>query len=265
MKNKIITVFLTFIVFYSNSQTTIKKKIIFRKHSIGFDLKNDYGYPNLSITYRKFIENSKFNFRGSIYLGGEEGIYPEILTSPMYNTNGLPVANVQDSLYSLIGINNNQPLSGSFQKIELGVERQFNLWKFKIIGGIDLTMGHSYRSGYRDIVPAVIYSTFVNGVNYIQFGEKQPDENYDGQPINSLTVSRNFVSFGGLTRLGLRFDLLKRFYATAFVGLRYEQELMVSERVQYKNDLYKHLLSYDPGHNTFNIYSFASIGIHFRF
>lgn len=252
----------------SFSQQESEIPLTFKKNSFGLDVRNDYGYFNLGLNYRRFYENSKFNLRVNLYLGGEEGEYVNFSFSTFpqpFNSAGMLVAQTQDSVFPFIGINQSQPQTGSFQKLELGIERRIAIWKFNLIAGADVTLGHSFRSGYRDIVEAVLYTYNENGYDYYQFGERQADSSFNGSPINSLTVGRNYLSFGLLTRIGGSYNITDRLFATAFIGLRFEQELMVSESITYTNELFKDILTFDPGRNTFNLHSFASIGLHYKF
>lgn len=236
------------------------------KNSGGIDYRYDYGYANIGIVYRRKIADSKYNFRANLYLGEEEGEnVSTIIYTNTYNTFGMAVVATNDTNYPLLGIREGYESQGSFQKIELGFEREFSIWKFNIIGGVDLSLGHSFRSGSKSLIEAVLYEIDDNGVKYYEFGEREFDSTYFGEPVNTVTVKRNYLSFGIITRVGMKYDFTNRIFATAFIGLRLEKELMISESVNHKNDLFKELLPYNKGFNSVNLNTFASIGLHYRF
>lgn len=230
--------------------------------SLGLEYRFESGYsPNVGLTYKKIRSNPNHSLKLSVFVGSRDlGLSNRFL----YQGNNMLIYKTKDSAVPYLGVNTNLYGSTSYQRIEIGVERKFSVWKLNLIGGVDGILGHRYYTSYGRVVEAELEQTIQNGIVYERYGIKNQDSLL-GQDLNYLNTSRNYVTFGVNARLGFLVNISKRLYASAFIGYRFEQRIKVRERFDYKNDQYKEHLPSEKGNDFFSIDGFSSIGVHYRF
>lgn len=227
----------------------------YKKHSIGLDLGLQGGNPNFGITYRKFSQDSKYNLRANFNLGETHNYwYNESNHYKFFNTN--------DTAVPLIGISKNSNGFGNYQKLEIGVEKSFSVWKLNLIWGVDATVGHRRYQTFQNIVEAGIDTVEENGFTYFNYGRST---DIPWESLNELNTVFDYVTGGVNLRLGFKLNISQQFYFTSFLTLASELQLIVKENYYYKSDLYKEHLVVRRGGDTFNFYSSLNVGIHYRF
>ncbi len=258
MKNKLaLVVFFILVSNYANSQVAEKidtPKV--KKNSFGLDLGLANANPNFGLTYRRFSEDSKYNLRINFNLG-------ETTNNWYYNSNDYLFFHTNDTATPLIGVSRNNNQYGNYQKLEIGVEKYFSVWKLNLIWGIDATVGHRRYETYQTVIEAGIDTIEQNGFNYFDYGPA--DNEMFWEDLNNLNTVYNYVTGGVNLRLGFKLNISQQFYFTSFLTLASELELIVKENYYYKSELYKEHLVAARGANTFNIYSLINVGVHYRF
>lgn len=250
---KIIVFALVFIIFQLGYSQVDEN---YKKNSIGLDLGLQGGNPNFGITYRKFSQDSKYNLRVNFNLGETEKYW-------YYGSNDYKFFNTNDTTFPMIGISRNGGGFGNYQKLEIGVEKSFSVWKLNLIWGIDATVGHRRYETYQNIIEAGIDTMQENGFTYFDFGAVNNENPWEN--LNELNTVFDYVTGGLNLRLGFKLNISQQFYFTSFLTLASELQLIVKENYFYKSELFKEHLVERRGGDTFNLYSALNVGIHYRF
>lgn len=233
----------------------IKKE---KKNSVGIEIRNEYGFtPNVALSYRRFFENSKYNFNANFAIGQSDRFRYRGDNSKFYRTG--------DSLIPLIGVSQSNFNSSSYQTLELGIERKIKIWKLNFIAGVEGFIGHRSNSSTGQVYEAELVRTEENGLIY---------ENYEGKfdstslfGLNHLYSNYNSLTFGGNIKIGLVFNVSPRFYLTAITGMRLSSSVLLKQTHDYQSELYKeHLPVYERSKLYYSNFDyFSSIGLNFRF
>lgn len=230
--------------------------------SLGLEYRFESGYsPNVGLTYKKIGSNPRNSIKVSVFVGSRDlGGANRFL----YQGTNMLIYKTKDSAIPYLGVNTNLYGSTSYQRIEIGIERKFKVWKLNLISGVDGILGHRYYTSYGRVVEAELEQTIKNGIVYERYGIKNQDSLL-GQDINYLNTSRNYLTFGVNARLGFLVNISRRLYASAFIGYRFEQRIKFRERFDYKNSQYKEHLPIEKGSDFFSVDGFSSVGLHYRF
>lgn len=252
MKYTLVFLFLFFsIIVFCQGEPTVK----FNKNSLGLEYDFNTSSPNIGITYRNFFENSKFNFRASIFAGGNnERTNLRDMVSLIYRT--------EDSVIPYIIVSNPKFTANSYQRVELGIERTFWLKKFDVILGAEMSFGHKYFSQLSTIDKAGEGYYPKNNIPYYRLIAVD-SELYGG--LNSHETTINYLTTGLGLQGGAKFDLFTNIYFTVLVNVRMEAQYKVSEVSEYRNELFKEHMPSFQEFSTINLYSRLRMGIHYSF
>ena len=234
------------------------------KNSIGIDYRFEGGLsPNIGVTYRRFFEKSRYNLRTNFSIGSNN-LYSDQSWYP-YSSGNFLIYNTGDSSTPMIGVTEAVYQTNSYQRLEIGIEKESRLWKLNFISGADFTIGHRVSNSHGRITEVELTEIEQNGFKYYGYGPKSSDSTFPDTDLNYLSSTYNYFTFGANLRAGFKADLSNKLYATAFIGIRFESHIIVREKFEYKNELYKEHLPNRQGGSTFNFDTFASIGLHYRF
>jgi len=258
MKNKWIIIWaIVLISNFSNSQKSDEFVTKSNENSLGMDFGLGNGSPNFGITYRRFFSDSRYNFRANFNLGGLNNFH-------FVGSNEYLFFQTNDSIIPLIGVSRNRLVSGNYQRIELGIEKTFAVWKLNLIWGGEVTFGHLRRETYQRVVEGGIDTVEQNGYNYFQYGAVFDTLNPLGN-LNDLNSVYHYFTCGLNVRLGFKLDISPRFYFTSFMTLSSELQMIAQEKYHYSSERYKEHLVVAKGGNFLNFYTSINAGIHYRF
>ncbi|MEN8827754.1 MAG: hypothetical protein ABF264_05220 [Flavobacteriales bacterium] len=252
MKN--LFVFALLLAFFQPSYSQIEENQ--KKNSFGLDLGIGNGNPNFGMTYRRFSQDSKYNLRVNFNLGGNTDY-------GYYGSNDYMFFNTNDTALPLIGVSRNRGGFGNYQRLEIGVEKSFTVWKLNLIWGVDATVGHRRYEAFQSIIEAGIDTIEENGFSYFDYGAANNENPWEN--INELNTVFNYVTGGVNLRLGFKLNISPQFYFTSFVTLASELELIVNEDYRFKTELYKEHLVARRGGDSFNFYTLLNVGVHYKF
>jgi hypothetical protein len=245
---------------YDENTTETKSK----KNSIGFEHRFEGGIsPNIGITYRRFFDDSKYNLRANFSIGSVESFSSQF-AYPGFAGNAL-IYSTGDSSTPLIGVSETVYYNQSYQRLEIGLERNTKFWGLNFISGADFTLGHTRSARYGRITEVELQQIEQNGFIYNQYGAKDSDSTLPFEDLNYLNSTYNSLNAGLNLRAGVMVDISKRLYATAFIGIRASGQFLIKETFDYKNDLYKEHLPTRSSVDFFNFDTFASLGLNYRF
>lgn len=228
---------------------------VFSKHSIGLEYQLTTGNPNIGITYRKFKEDSRYNFRASLFLGGSNNFtFSNQQSDLFYRTN--------DSLVPFLGVNNSNLNSSSFRRLEIGMESVKELKKVDLIAGFGINIGHVTTSRFASVYEAQEEEVIKNGIAYYQIININSSDQIN---LNSLTSTLNYLNAGLSFNAGLKFDVGSKLYCTVMLNMRSNVQWAIAERNDYLNDTYKEHIPSQSGSSTFNFDSDLAIGMHYKF
>ncbi len=256
---KFLAISFAFISINSFSQTGENYVLNPTKNSFGLDYRfENFRGPNIGLTYRRYFESS-YNLRANFSLGSNDNF------SGFWNNGNLLIHETNDSAIPLIGVHPNNSRSTSYQRIELGLEKQLSVWKINFIAGIDLFAGHKVMYEYNSVSQMEEVQTVQNGILYKQYQIVGIDSNIFDNSLNRLDAQQNYLLLGANFRFGTKINLSNRLFTTAFLSYRLEQNLLINERIDYNNETYKEHMPKFSGGNYFSANWFYSIGLNYRF
>ena len=239
MKTKLVAVLLMVSVQVISQSEEIPT---FKRNSFGLEYEFYVGNPNIGLTYRRFYNDWKYNLKASLFVGGRNNfMFFHQQSDLFYKTN--------DSTMPFLGVSNTNITASSFKRIEFGGERITNFKYFDILAGVGLNLEHIYSSRYSEVYQPEEIEVNQNGKVYSQIVNHSLGSL---QGINSLTSSFNYLSTGISIYGGTRFDISKNLYFTALLTIRTNVTFVISEKNEYRNDLYKDHLPEQRGASTFD-------------
>ena len=230
-------------------------------NSIGLDYRfGGSNSPNIGVTYRRSLLKSPFVLRANFNIGSIDYQFNNLSYG-----NDLYIYQTNDSAIPLIGVNSLASRSTSYQRIELGLERNVKIWRFNLIAGADVIVGHSVTNTFDRVVQAELTTVEKNGKIYQQYQAKMDSNSFPFDDLNHLSVRYNYLTVGANLRAGFKIDITKKLFATAFLGYRFQQNILMKESFNYRNDSYKEHIPTKSSNSFFSVNSFSSIGIHYKF
>jgi hypothetical protein len=227
-----------------------------KKNSVGLDFGLGNGNPNFGITYRRFSSDSKYNLRANFNLGETNNYWN-------YGLNDYMFFNTNDTATPLIAVSRNRNGFGNYQKLEIGVEKLFSVWKLNLIWGVDATIGYKRYETNQNIIEAGMDTIVQNGFTYFDYGVANNESPWD--KLNEINSVYNYLTGGLNLRLGFKLNISPQFYFTSFVTFASELQLIVKEDYYIKSMLYKEHLVVSRGGNSSNFYSLVNLGVHYTF
>jgi hypothetical protein len=232
----------------NNGKTNLK----YNSGGLGFEFEGSNS-PNIGFTYRRFFKNSRYNLKASLFIGSRNYsfFHEDVLLFP-----------TTDSTF--IGITPNGIASSNYQRLEVGLEKKLKIWKLDFVAGADLLLGHrsTWRTGrVFDVSNQAIKK---NEQTYFQY-RRGINDSTSFNDINHLQTSRNYLTLGVAYQMGVMVDITPRLYASVFLGVQLQADILVSEKFDYKNDLYKEHLPANLGSSYINFDYSASFGLHYKF
>ena len=126
-------------------------------------------------------------------------------------------------------------------------------------------VGHRVTNTFDRVVQAELVTVQKNGKAYQQYQAKTDSNSFPFDDLNYLNSRYNYLTVGANLRAGFKVDISKRLFATAFLGYRFQQNILMKESFVYQTEFYKEHIPSEASSSFFTVNSFSSIGIHYRF
>lgn len=229
------------------------------KNSLGAEHRiENFRSSNFVITYRRYFE-SPYNFKASLNVGGRNNSDGTLINGD------LMVHETNDSLIPLVGISDRDYYRNAYQRLELGIEREFSLWNLNFIVGVDGFIGHLVSNEGNIVWQAEEGVVEQDGIFYKQYQVVNIFGSQSDNTLNQLDAQRNYLLFGGNINFGLKVNFSEKVYATGFTSYRIQQNLLMREENSYSSEQYKEYLPARVGGNSTDSRWFYSIGLHYKF